>query len=106
MDGGSISRRGLLGAGAGALALGLSSRPASAQEARLRMYWWGSQDRARRTQAVADLYQQRFPNVKIAGETTGADYWPKLATQMVGRNIPDVFQLEPVTLPDYARRGA
>lgn len=106
MDGGSITRRNLLGAGAGALALGLSSRPVTAQEARLRMYWWGSQDRARRTLAVADLYQQRFPNVKIAGETTGADYWPKLATQMVGRNIPDVFQLEPTTLPDYARRGA
>lgn len=106
MDGGRINRRSLLGAGAGALAFGFSSRAATAQELRLRMYWWGSQDRARRTLAVADLYQQQFSNVKIAGETTGADYWTKLATQMVGRNIPDVFQLEPTTLPDYARRGA
>ncbi|WP_342364272.1 ABC transporter substrate-binding protein [Terrarubrum flagellatum] len=101
-----VSRRSFVGAGAGALAMGLGSRGASAEDIRLRMYWWGSQDRSKRTLAVADLFSQKNPSIKLTGETTGADYWTKLATQMVGRNIPDVFQLEPTTLPDYARRGA
>jgi multiple sugar transport system substrate-binding protein len=72
----------------------------------LRVYWWGSQDRARRTMAVSDLYRQHVPDLAITGEPTGEDYWPKLATQIVGRNMPDVFQLEPSTIADYSRRGA
>ena len=107
----SVSRRTLLklslAAGAGGLALSRGTGAARAADAvNLRMYWWGSQDRARRTLAVADLYQAQMPNVKIGGETTGADYFSKLATMMVGRNIPDVFQLEPSTIADYSRRGA
>ncbi|SDR34215.1 carbohydrate ABC transporter substrate-binding protein, CUT1 family [Rhizobiales bacterium GAS191] len=112
----SINRRSLLRAGlvggAGAL---LSSpwagspwvSPAFAGDnVNLRVYWWGSQDRARRTLAVADLYRQHVKDLGITGEPTGEDYWPKLATQIVGRNMPDVFQLEPSTIADYSRRGA
>lgn len=106
MTRGGISRRNFVGAGAGALAAGLAPRAASAEDIRLRMAWWGSQDRTKRTIAVAELFSQKNPTIKLTGEAIGADYWTKLATQMVGRNIPDVFQLEPTTLPDYARRGA
>lgn len=104
------TRRDILkyGAAAGALAPFASmfgALPARAATD-LRLYWWGSQDRARRTLEVAALFNQRFPDYNANGETVGADYWPKLSTMMVGRNLPDVYQLEPNTMPDYARRGA
>ncbi len=107
----AISRRSLmrlsLVAGAGAMAASPRIGRALAGEiTNLRVYWWGSQDRARRTMAVGDLYRQHVPDLTITGEPTGEDYWPKLATQIVGRNMPDVFQLEPSTIADYSRRGA
>lgn len=106
----AMDRRGVLKAGLGLAALtagpfGISG-PAAAQAAKLRSFWWGSQDRARRTNTVAELYTAKNPDVQITGEVAGNDYWPKLATQMAGRNIPDVFQLEPNTVADYSRRGA
>lgn len=96
----------------GALAVGalpLAGRladPALAQSADLRLYWWGGPDRTRRTLAVADLFKAANPGMSASGEAVGADYWPKLSTMLVGRNLPDVIQFEPTTLPDYARRSA
>src|SRR5882757_1358970 len=88
-------------------ALSLGAGPARAEEARLRMSWWGSQDRAKRTLGVAELYKQKAPGVTIVGEAVSGDaYWTKLATQMAGRNVSDIFQLEPSTVSDYSKRGA
>ncbi len=84
----------------------LAASRAQAEAVRLRATWWGSPDRARRTTDVAKLFSDRNPDVSITGEPIGADYWPKLGTAMAGRNIPDVFQLEPNSLSDYAGRGA
>ncbi|MFB2608427.1 ABC transporter substrate-binding protein, partial [Rhizobium phaseoli] len=73
----------------------------------LRAMWWGSNDRAKRTLDVAKLYQSKTPGVTIVGESLSGDgYWTKLATQMAGRSIADVFQLEPGTISDYSKRGA
>src|SRR4051812_1284442 len=101
-----IDRRSVLKAGLAAGALPLANRfvrDAQAQSADLRLYWWGSQDRAKRTLAVAELFKAANPGLSANGEAVGADYWPKLATMLVGRNLPDVIQFEPTTLPDYAR---
>lgn len=98
-----ISRRGLLAAGS---TLALLPRRAAAADVRLRMYWWGAQERNRRTNAVGALYHERHADVTMVGESASADYWQKLVTMMAGRNIPDVFQLEPNTLADYSKRGA
>src|SRR5260370_33509010 len=74
----SINRRSLLRAGlvgsAGALLPSPWSREAFADAVNLRVYWWGSQDRARRTLAVGDLYRQRVQDLGITGEPTGEDY--------------------------------
>ncbi|WP_225773128.1 ABC transporter substrate-binding protein [Inquilinus sp. Marseille-Q2685] len=94
------------GAAAGA-ALSLGAGRAMAAETRLRMTWWGSQERAKRTQDVAKLYEQKTPDIAIVGEPLSGDaYWTKLSTQMAGRNVSDVFQLEPSTVSDYSKRGA
>ncbi|MGO4705987.1 ABC transporter substrate-binding protein [Microvirga sp. 2MCAF38] len=105
-----ISRRDLLqrtmALGAGALASQMPFLPAQAANAALRLYWWGSPDRSKRTLDVAKLFEQSHPGVQATGESVGGDYWTKLATMVVGRNLPDVVQFEPTTFPDYYRRGA
>ncbi|APO72962.1 sugar ABC transporter substrate-binding protein [Rhizobium etli 8C-3] len=106
-----INRRSFLMGSAGVatgLAFGAASAiPAFAEDAQLRAMWWGSNDRAKRTLEVAKLYQTKNPGVTIVGESLSGDgYWTKLATQMAGRAIADVFQLEPSTISDYSKRGA
>ncbi|WP_395677622.1 ABC transporter substrate-binding protein [Inquilinus sp.] len=102
-----LNRRSLLRGSAAVAALSFGPGLARADEARLRLAWFGSQDRTRRTQAVIDLYQQRAPGISLVGEAiSGGAYWTKLSTQMAGRNISDVYQLEPRTISDYSGRGA
>ena len=82
--------------------------PALAEDAvRLRMFWWGSKERAERTDKVNRLYEQTHPGINIAGETLGwSDYWPRVATQVAGRNVADVLQMDYRYIFEYARRGA
>ncbi len=105
----STTRRAMFkaGLGAGAMLAGSSHfAPARAEDVRLRMYWWGAQERNRRTLEVGAKYHEQNPDITMVGESASADYWQKLVTMMAGRNIPDVFQLEPNTLADYSKRGA
>lgn len=104
----SVTRRGLLQGGAAALALGtLGGRMAFAQSQRLRFLWWGSQERADRTQVAIGAYKSVAPETEIVGEFAGwSDYWPRLATQVAGRNAPDLIQMDYRYIFEYARRGA
>jgi multiple sugar transport system substrate-binding protein len=103
-----ISRREfgrLAAAGASLAVLGGLSASAFAQT-RLRLIWWGNPDRDRRTNEVVDLYMKNNPDVVIDAETYAwNDYWPKLATQAAGRNLPDVIQMDYRYIFEYARRG-
>src|SRR5262249_32276101 len=104
-----LTRRSMLRGGAGLAGLtAFGSAPALSQAStRLRSYWWGSPARARRTNDVPRLSSTHHPEVTIVGEVgAGSEYWTKLATMMVARNVPDVSQLEPNTLSDFASRGA
>ncbi|HUN48472.1 MAG TPA: ABC transporter substrate-binding protein [Stellaceae bacterium] len=100
------TRRSLLTAAVAGVVAG--STPAWAQaDLRLRMYWWGSKERAERTEKANQLYQAKHQGVTIAGETLGwGDYWPRLATQVAGRNVADVLQMDYRYIFEYARRGA
>lgn len=72
---------------------------------KLRMTWWGSQDRHDRTQKVIDLYEEKNPNVEIAAQFTGwSGYWEKVATQAAGGNLPDIIQMDYKYLAEYAGR--
>ncbi|UUP16659.1 ABC transporter substrate-binding protein [Nitratireductor thuwali] len=103
-----ISRRSVLAGGAAALsASALGGGLAFGQETRLRLMWWGSQPRADRTFKVSNLYMEANPGVTIDGETVGwDDYWPRLATQVAGRNAPDIIQMDYRYIFEYARRDA
>ena len=103
-----MNRRSLLKSGVGLAAAGALGSNAYAQaETKLRMYWWGSKERADRTFAANKLYTDANKNVTIEGETLGwTDYWTKLATQVSGRNAPDLIQMDYRYLFEYARRNA
>ena len=105
MSGFTLSRRSMIG---GAALATLRDFPGLAQsDARLRMFWWGSKERAERTEKVNQLYQQSHAGLTIAGESLGwNDYWPRLATQTAGRNAADVLQMDYRYIFEYARRGA
>src|ERR1043165_2872045 len=103
-----ISRRtfgGLLASGA-SLAVLASTTPFAFADSRIRLIWWGNPERDKRTNAVIDLYQKANAGVTIDPETYAwNDYWPKLATQAAGQNLPDVIQMDYRYIFEYARRG-
>lgn len=107
-----FKRRHLLQAGLGVATLStllgpVGSAPSWPQaQTRLRLLWWGSKERSDRTVRVNELYAKAHPGATVDGESLGwSDYWPKLATQVVGRNAPDVIQMDYRYLFEYARRG-
>ena len=52
------------------------------------------------------LCEGATPDVAIDPETySWNDYWPKLATQAAGQNLPDVIQMDYRYIFEYARRG-
>jgi len=76
-------------------------------EAQMRMAWWGSTVRHKRTKEAINLFEERNPNIKIEPEPSGdfVEYWNKLATQASGGNAPDVIQTDYRYLTEYAGRG-
>lgn len=90
----------LIAAGAAGL------RPAFGQDGRLRLIFWGGQDRADRTYKVTDLFAERGGS-QIDGEFLAwNDYWTKLATQVAGGNAPNIIQMDYRYIVEYATRGA
>ena len=68
-----VTRRALVVAGAAGLASLALPRASAASDVRLRMFWWGSKERADRTLAAGAAYSKRYPNVTINGVLTSAD---------------------------------
>lgn len=76
------------------------------KEVKLRITWWGSQDRHDRTTKVIQMFEKKYPNISIKYEFSGWDgYWEKIAAQAAGGNLPDVFQQDYQYLAQYARKG-
>ncbi|MGG3468557.1 sugar ABC transporter substrate-binding protein [Neobacillus pocheonensis] len=73
---------------------------------KLRIVWWGAQNRHDATKKVLDLYTKKHPNVTFVSEFSGWDgYWDKLATQAAGKNAPDIIQMDAQYLQEYAGRN-
>jgi ABC-type glycerol-3-phosphate transport system substrate-binding protein len=70
--------------------------------AKIRMSWWGNDDRAQRTQKVIDLFQAAYPDITVQGEPDGgtSDHFQILDTQLAANNAPDVVQFGG-NWPDY-----
>jgi multiple sugar transport system substrate-binding protein len=114
MQGNRKSRRAMLSltaAGiAGALVLSACGGGSSAGEegdVTLRFTWWGSDTRHAMTQELIEKFEQKNPGITIEGEFTGwDDYWDRLATNVAGRNIPDIMQQDSRYVREYSDRGA
>jgi multiple sugar transport system substrate-binding protein len=71
----------------------------------IRVAWWGSQGRHDRTLAAIELFEEKYPDIKVVPEFTGWDgYWEKLNTQAAGNNLPDVVQMDVAKLNEYRSR--
>ncbi|MFJ5621588.1 ABC transporter substrate-binding protein [Peribacillus loiseleuriae] len=83
-----------------------ASKRGSDEKIKLRIVWWGSQDRHDATLKVLKLYEEKNPNVTFETEFSGWDgYWDKLATQSAAKNAPDIIQMDAQYLQEYASRN-
>ena len=106
----SIDRRSILKIGGSlmtAAAFG-TDRALAQSEVRLRMVSVGNQGSRRSDRRCKqDLHRQEQEYRDRRREFSGwSDYWSKLATQVAGRNAPDVIQMDYRYMFEYARRGA
>ncbi|MFB9274359.1 ABC transporter substrate-binding protein [Cohnella cellulosilytica] len=76
------------------------------QNVELRMAWWGSQERHDKTLAAIELFEEKYPNIKITAEYSGLDgYFDKLNTQIAAGNAPDLIQMGG-NIMEYVERNA
>ena len=74
-----------------------SSKNASAdpnEKATIRVAWWGSDSRLKRTQQVIDKFEAAHPNITIEPEYGDyTSYFDKLNVQLAGGEAPDLIQI-------------
>lgn len=70
--------------------------------------WWGTGERNTKTQAVMNLFQQKYPKATIQGTAVGnfTTYWQKLTVEAAARNLPDVPQMQVRYMSAYDTRHA
>lgn len=70
--------------------------------------WWGTGQRNAKTQAVINLFQQKYPQASIQGNAVGnfSTYWQKLTVQAAAHNLPDVPQMQVRYMSAYDTRHA
>ncbi len=75
--------------------------------ATLRFAWWGNEVRNKMTNQVIADYMKANPGITITAEPgEWAGYWDKLATQVAGKDAPDIIQMDEQYIRDYSKRGA
>lgn len=85
---------------------GNTAANAGDEQIKLRIMWWGAQERHEATLAALDLYTKKHPNITFEPEYSGMDgYLDKLSTQAAAKNAPDIIQLDPGWTPDWASRN-
>ena len=117
-----LSRRnflGVMGASVGLAGTGLASlsactsgsktptpAAAAAGPKTIKMSWWGSTDRHKRTQDALASFATHHTDIKVETQFSGSDgYWEKLGTQATSGSLPDVIQMDYIYLADYAHKG-
>jgi multiple sugar transport system substrate-binding protein len=81
--------------------------PAAAhRQVELRIAWWGSTERHKRTVAALQLFERKYPSigVKFEHDEWGA-YWQRMEEYAATGRVPDVMQQVDDNLLDWARRG-
>jgi multiple sugar transport system substrate-binding protein len=82
------------------------SAPQAGAPYELSVAWWGGEARHKKTLAMIDKYQEKFPNVKVVSQYAGyTDYWTKMATLAAAANMPDVYLVQLTYVGEYASKG-
>lgn len=72
---------------------------------KLNLSWWGGSDRAKRTQKVVKLFEDKHKKLTISPQpTTWSNYWQKLDTNAAGGGLPDVLQMDMAYIGQYTKR--
>lgn len=74
-------------------------------ESHLSVAWWGNQTRNERTQAVLDMYTEKFGTTCEAIMNSWDDYWTSLATASAGGQLPDLMQHSTTYIQQYVDNG-
>ncbi|MFG2648147.1 ABC transporter substrate-binding protein [Streptomyces sp. NPDC048436] len=109
---GEVDRRGLLKLAGGSLAaIGLTAAGCGGSGSgdgtvTIRYAWWGSDDRAKRINRTIELFEKKYPKIKVKTDFQPyLDFWKKFNTQASGGNPPDVFQNAIGFLRKYDQRN-
>jgi multiple sugar transport system substrate-binding protein len=82
-----------------------SNTAPSGEKVELRVAWWGGQARHDMMNKLFDLFEQKYPNIKVTREfTTENQYAEKFTTQAAGGNAPDVMQTSSFFQFDFVTR--
>lgn len=107
-----LARRDFLKFGGGGLAglalLGASACGADDEggDSRLRMTWWGTPERHKRTREALKIIQRKNQGFSVNAQYTGFQgYFDRLATQTAGGNAPDLFGMTTIFVAEYAERN-
>jgi len=72
----------------------------------LKMSWWGSTERHKRTQNALTVFTGQHPDIKVDTQFSGWDgYWEKLGSQETGGGAPDVIQMDYSYINEYTQKG-
>lgn len=78
----------------------------SSDQIQLRFAWWGSQGRHDRTLKAIELFEKKYPHIKVVPEYSSWDgYWERLSTQVAAKNAPDVMQMSILYIKEYSERN-
>lgn len=89
-----------------AMLLSLTSFAAADEKVTLKVLWWGSQTRADLTYQMIEKFEEKYPHITVEPEfASWGEYWTKLSTQVTGKMLPDVIQMDYAYLNQYATNG-
>lgn len=100
-----MTRRTFLGTAVG-FAIAVLGAKAAAEDTRLRVMWWGTRERADRTNRAIEAFMASHPGVSVTTEyTSWLDYWQRFVTLVATRQTPDILQMDYRYLKEYANSG-
>ena len=80
--------------------------PMPTDPVQLTFWWWGSETRAKTTQAVIDLFEAKYPYIDIVGQPQDfANYFTNLATRFAAGDAPDIITMGGAFVLGHAADG-
>ncbi|MDP4098776.1 extracellular solute-binding protein [Paenibacillus sp. P96] len=71
----------------------------------LKVAWWGNDGRNERTMKVIELFEKKYPNIKVEPtDAPNGDYWVLLAMKAADQDFPDVIQMDYKYINEYIKR--